>query len=128
MSHRQRHSTVLEIPSDHGLGGSPSVPTLVGHLSTAAVEPEPAPPSAPSRPAPWTETVYLSPSGRIFLPPGYDFEHGRPRTLTPEAVRREPPPPQPEPYRARVMIGQVPRPRTITRESWVVPPHLSNAG
>jgi hypothetical protein len=118
MSHRKRHLTALEIPSDHV---SCSIPTLVGHTVTA--EPEPAPPSPP-RSGPWTETVYISPSGRIFLPPGYDFEHGRPRTLTPTVVRREPPPPRPEPYRARVILGQVPRPRTITRESWVVPPHL----
>jgi hypothetical protein len=125
MPHRQRHLTALEIPSDHGIGVSRSVPTVVGHASTAELEPEPAPPSPPpSRPAPWTETVYISPSGRIFLPPGFDFEQGRPRTLTPISIRREPPSPRPEPYRARVVIGQVPRPRTITRESWVVPPHL----
>lgn len=128
MSHRKRHLTALEIPSDHGIGVSRSVPTCIGHASTAEPEPEPAPPTPPpSRPAPWTETVYISPSGRIFLPPGFDFEHGRPRTVTPKIVRREPAPPRPEPYRARVVMGQVPRARTVTRESWVVPEHLRGA-
>lgn len=125
MTRRKRHPTALEIPSDHGMEVSRSTPTLVGHASTAEPEPEPAPPSPPqSRPAPWTETVYISPSGRIFLPPDFDFEHGRPRTVTPKSLRREPPPPRPEPYRARVVLGHVARPRTVTRESWVVPPHL----
>lgn len=123
--HRRRHLTVLEIPSDHGVAPR-SVPTFLGHASTAELEPEPTPPrQPPPRHAPWTETVYISPSGRIFLPPDFDFAHGRPRTVTPHAILRQPP--TPEPYRAHVVIGEVPRPRTVTRESWVVPPHLRHA-
>ena len=132
------HLTVLEIPTDIGIRVARSTPTLVGHTPTVGPEPPQAAPSP--RPAPWTETVYISPSGRIFLPPGYVFEQDQPSTLTAQTVRREPAPPRPEPYRARAVIGQiaprvapqvapqvapmVPRPRTVTRESWVVPPHL----
>lgn len=121
--------TVLEIPTDIGIRISRSTPTLVGHGSTLGAEPEPPLQAAPSSPqparsAPWTETVYISPSGRIFLPPEYAFDDGPPSTLTAQTVRREPAPPRPEPYRARAIIGQVPRPRTITRESWVLPTHL----
>ncbi|MCX4243962.1 hypothetical protein [Paraliomyxa miuraensis] len=130
------HLTVLEIPTELGIRVSRSTPTLVGHVPTAGVmvgsNPRPQPPPAPSppisRPAPWTETVYISPSGRIFLPPGYAFADDQPSALTAHTIRREPAPPRPEPYRARVVIGQVApvvaRPRTVTRESWVVPAHL----
>lgn len=121
---RRPYLTALEIPSDHGVQRSTT--TQVGYESlvepAASLEPLPSP--AP-RPAPWTEDVYVSPSGRIFLPAGFDFDDERPRALTRCSVRREPPPPRPTPRRAHVVIGQVlPRPRAITRESWVVPQHL----
>lgn len=125
MLNRRSQVTLLEIPSDHGVGRSRTTPTMLGHASM--VEPAPEPVRAPlSRPAPWTETVYVSPSGRIFLPPGFDFGDDGPRGLSPHTVRRAAP--TPAPRRAHVVIGQVggqvPRPRTTTRESWVVPPHL----
>ncbi|MEX1367003.1 MAG: hypothetical protein AB1Z98_28000 [Nannocystaceae bacterium] len=123
MPRRRTQATLLEIPSDHEPGWSHSTPTLRGHAPT--VEPT-APSPEPNRAAPWTETLYVSPSGRIFLPPGFDFGAEGPHRLTPHAVRRDPPPPKRR--RAHVVIGLVPspapRPRVPTRESWVVPPHL----
>ncbi|MCA9710382.1 MAG: hypothetical protein KDK70_31370, partial [Myxococcales bacterium] len=121
--HRRRHRTALEIPSDLIVRHARSTPTRLGHETTVEPEPPPPPPSRPAvRSAPWTETVYVSPSGRIFLPPGFDFERGRPRTLTVTSVQRQPPPPRPEAYRARVVIGHVPSHATSHAPSPVLSP------
>jgi len=140
----RHHTTMLEIPADHGIRTPRSTTTQVGHTSVAepveAMLP-PRRPAGPDRPAPWSEQVYVSPSGRIFLPPDFDFEHGWPRTLTPHTLRREPSVLRAEPRRAHVVLGrlgpagQAPQitsiapaaspPRTVTRESWVVPEHLA---
>ncbi len=133
MPDRRRHlRTELEIPSDHGVRIQRSSPTLRGYASMVqappqiAPVPEPRTPAVAARPAPWTEEIYVSPSGRIFLPPGFDVSKGVPRTMTRRSVRRQPPVQRPAPRRAQVVIGQVvSRPRSRTRESWVVPPHLS---
>ncbi len=120
MLQRRRHRcTLLEIPSDHGVPAPRSATTLVGHASL----PEPAlsrmPPEAAT---PSTEEVYVSPSGRVFLPPGFDFERGRPRAVTRRSACRQPAPPRPEPRRAHVAVQGGPmRRRVITRESWVLP-------
>lgn len=127
---RQRHRTALQIPAELiVMRDSHSTPTRVGHEPTAALEPRPAPPVPPSTPklgrgAPFTEEVYVSPSGRIFLPAGFDLETGAIRTLTRRSVLRQPP--KARPRRARVVLGQRQvRARVPTRESWVVPPHLA---
>lgn len=125
---RRRHRTLLEIPSDH-LPRSQT--TMIGHASLLEPEVEPllAPSSAaPKAAAPWTEEVFVSPSGRIFLPPDFDFDRGLPRTVTRRSVRREPTPARPKPRRAHVVLGRLPtRPRVETRESWVVPQGLAPA-
>lgn len=129
---RRRHRTALQVPSDLVIvRKARSTPTRIGHEMTVEPEPPPAPELPPSRPvpdrsAPWTEELYVSPSGRIFLPAGFDFDTDRPRTVTRKLIRREPPSPRPSPRRARVVIGQRSgRARVPTRESWVVPPHLA---
>ncbi|MEM9455187.1 MAG: hypothetical protein AAGF11_13480 [Myxococcota bacterium] len=132
---RRRHQTALQIPTDLIVRHLRSTPTRVGYEAVAELTdhlpaPEPAPEPKPEIPldrtGPWTEEVYVSPSGRIFLPAGFDLETGSLRTLTRKSVRREPPRPRPAPRRAHVVISsRAGRARVATRESWVVPPHLS---
>lgn len=129
-SRRRHHRTALEIPADHGVRYQRSSTTQLGYQSLIEPEPEPTPEpeSEASQAGPWTEQVYVSPSGRIFLPPGFDFEQGRPRTVTLRSLRRQPPAPRPAHRRANVVLGEVAsRTRAVTRESWVVPSHLAPA-
>ncbi len=99
--------------------------TLPGYQATSEVEPSPglAPDPVASGPAvPWSsEVVYQSPSGRIFLPPDFDFAAERPRTRTRESLRREPPVPQRTPRCAPANIHECVC--ACTRETWAVPPH-----
>ncbi|MCH9686859.1 MAG: hypothetical protein K0V04_35825 [Deltaproteobacteria bacterium] len=77
---------------------------------------------SPETAAPWTEEIYVSPSGRIFLPRGFDVEHGRTRTATRRSACRRPDPARPEPRRGHVAAEGAPiRRRVVTRESWVLP-------
>lgn len=128
---RRRHRTALQVPTELFVRNQRSTPTRIGHQATAELDPVPVPVPEPEpearidRAAPWTEEVFVSPSGRIFLPAGFDLETGSIHTLTRESVRREPP--KARPPRARVVIGQCQgRARVPTRESWVVPPHLDS--
>lgn len=132
---RRRHQTVLQIPTDLIVRQPRSSSTRVGYEAVAEFaieppapepEPEPEPENLRDRTAPWTEEVYVSPSGRIFLPAGFDLETDSIRTVTRKSVRREPLRPRPAPRRAHVVLGShAGRARVPTRESWVVPPHLS---
>lgn len=121
---RRHHRTVLEIPSDHGETVPRSRTTQLGHSSLEPAD-EPLCPPRSSVAAPWTEELYISPSGRIFLPVGFDLDRGRPRTKTRPTTGSERAPSSPgtrsaHPTRERV----VPRPRVVTRESWVLPEDL----